>query len=258
MAGVNQLKGKIALVTGSSRGIGKSMARELAERGCTVIVHGSKESDALGASFEDVRKLSGDSIMVTAELSEPAAIDRMFSEIEHALPRLDILVNNAATQKPGAILELEQDNWDHVLSVNLRAPFLCAQRAGRIMRDNKTGGKIINISSVHAYDARRNYAHYSAAKGALETLTKSLALELAEHNIQVNSVVAGAIATELTPMDRQASFLTSIPAGRIGTTDEIARLVAFLCSNECDYITGASIVADGGLTLGFCATRPDL
>jgi len=253
-----QLKGKVALVTGSSRGIGKTIARELAQRGCTLIVHGSKQSDALDGSFEDISNLSGDSIMVTAELSEPGAIEKMFSQIRQASPRLDILVNNAATQKRGAVLELEQDNWDHVLSVNLRAPFLCAQHAGRIMRSNKTGGKIINLSSVHAYDARRHYAHYSAAKGALETLTKSLALELAEHNIQVNSVVAGAVATELTPLDRQASFLTSIPAGRIGTTEEIARLVAFLASNECDYITGASITADGGLTLGFCATRPDL
>ena len=252
-----QLEGKIALVTGSSRGIGKTIARELASKGCTLIVHGSKQSDALRDSFADVRKLSCDSIMVTAELSEPAAIDRMFSQIEQSFDRVDILVNNAATQKPGAVLELEQENWDRVLSVNLRAPFLCAQRAGRIMRDNQ-GGKIINISSVHAYDARRYYAHYSAAKGALETLTKSLALELAEFNIQVNSVVAGAIATELTPLDRQESFLTSIPAGRIGTTEEVARLVAFLSSNECDYITGASITVDGGLTLGFCATRPDL
>ena len=253
-----QLEGRVALVTGSSRGIGKTIARELAHRGCTLIVHGSKESDALRGSFEDVKQLSPDSIMVTAELSEPAAINKMFSQIEQAFGRLDILVNNAATQKPGAVLELEQDNWDNVLSVNLRAPFLCAQRAGRIMRDNKTGGKIINISSVHAYDARRYYAHYSAAKGALETLTKSLALELAEHNIQVNSVVAGAIATELTRLDRQEKFLTSVPAGRIGTTEEIARLVAFLSSNECDYITGASITVDGGLTLGFCASRPDL
>jgi 3-oxoacyl-[acyl-carrier protein] reductase len=93
---------------------------------------------------------------------------------------------------------------------------------------------------------------------SLETLTKSLALELAPYNIQVNSIVAGAIATELTPLDRQASFLTSIPAGRIGTTEEIAQLVVFLCSNRCDYLTGASITVDGGLTLGFCATRPDL
>ena len=253
-----QLEGKVAMVTGSSRGIGKIVARELAHRGCTLIVHGSKESDALRGSFEDVKKLSSDSIMVTADLSEPAEIDRMFSHVEQSVTKLDILVNNAATQKPSPVLELEQEDWDHVLSVNLRAPFLCAQRAGRIMRDNGTGGKIVNISSVHAYDARRYYAHYSVAKGALETLTKSLALELAEHNIQVNSVVAGAIATELTPLDRQASFLTSIPAGRIGTTGEIARLVAFLSSNECDYITGTSTTVAGGLTLGFCATRPDL
>jgi NAD(P)-dependent dehydrogenase (short-subunit alcohol dehydrogenase family) len=253
-----QLEGKVALVTGSSRGIGKTIARELADRGCTLIVHGSKESDALRGSFEDVKKLSPDSIKVAAELSEPAAIDKMFARIKQTFDGLDILVNNAATQNPSPVLEIEQEDWDRVLSVNLRAPFLCAQHAGKIMRDNKTGGKIINISSVHAYDARRHYAHYSTAKGGLETLTKSLALELAQYNIQVNSIVAGAIATELTPLDRQEKFLTSVPAGRIGTTQEIARLAAFLASNECDYITGAGIVVDGGLTLGFCATRPDL
>ncbi|UCC98151.1 MAG: glucose 1-dehydrogenase [Phycisphaerales bacterium] len=253
-----ELKDKVALVTGSSRGIGKTIARELARQGCKVIVHGSRDSKALHSSFEEVRVLSPESIMVTAELSRPMEIDEMFSKIRTTFAGLDILTNNAATQNPSGVLELKQEDWDRVLSVNLKAPFLCAQHAGRMMRDNKTGGKIINISSVHAYDARRYYAHYSAAKGALETLTKSLALELAQYNIQVNSIVAGAIATELTPLDRQASFLTSIPAGRIGTTEEIAQLVAFLCSNRCDYITGASITVDGGLTLGFCATRPDL
>ncbi len=253
-----ELEGKMALVTGSSRGIGKTIAFELARHGCKVIVHGSKESDALGESFKNVSKLSPDSIMVTAELSKPGEIDKMFSQIEKSFAGLDILVNNAATQNPSPVLELKQEDWDRVLSINLRAPFLCAQHAGRIMRDNKRGGKIINISSVHAYDARRYYAHYSAAKGGLETLTKSLALELAQYNIQVNSIVAGAIATELTPMDRQEKFLTSVPAGRIGTTEEIAQLVVFLSSNRCDYITGASITVDGGLTLGFCATRSDL
>jgi len=253
-----ELNGKVALVTGSSRGIGKTIACELANEGCTVIVHGSKDSEALRSSFENVKKSSGDSIMLTAELSKPAEIDEMFSQIKKAFDGLDILVNNAATQNPSPVLELEQEDWDRVLSVNLRAPFLCAQRAGAMMRTNKTGGKIINISSVHAYDARRNYAHYSSAKGALETLTKSLALELAEFNIQVNSIVAGAIATELTPTDRREKFLISIPAGRIGTTEEIAHLVTFLSSNRCDYMTGASITVDGGLTLGFCASRPDL
>ncbi len=253
-----ELEGKVALVTGSSRGIGKTIAFELARNGCTMIVHGSRESDALCLSFEDVKKLRKDSIMLAAELSERAAIDRMFSQIKETFDSLDILVNNAATQNPSPILELKEEDWDRVLSVNLKAPFLCAQHAGRMMRSNKAGGKIINISSVHAYDARRYYAHYSAAKGALETLTKSLALELAQYNIQVNSIVAGAIATELTPLDRQEKFLTSIPAGRIGTTEEIACLVTFLSSNQCDYLTGASITVDGGLTLGFCASRPDL
>jgi len=253
-----ELKDKVALVTGSSRGIGKSIALELAREGCKLIVHGSRNSEALERSFGNVSKLSPDSIVLAAELSEPAEIDKMFSRINETFSGLDILVNNAAMQNPSPILDLKQEDWDRVLSVNLRAPFLCAQQAGRMMRDNKTGGKIVNISSVHAYDARRYYAHYSAAKGGLETLTKSLALELAPYNIQINSIVAGAIATELTPLDRQASFLTSIPAGRIGTTEEIARLVVFLCSNRCDYLTGASITVDGGLTLGFCATRPDL
>jgi len=253
-----ELNGKVALVTGSSRGIGKTIACELANEGCTVIVHGSKDSEALRSSFENLKKSSGDSIMLTAELSNPAQIDEMFSQIKKAFDGLDILVNNAATQNPSPVLELEQEDWDRVLSVNLRAPFLCAQRAGAMMKINKTGGKIINISSVHAFQARRNYAHYSSAKGALETLTKSLALELAEFNIQVNSIVAGAIATELTPTDRQEKFLISIPAGRIGTTEEIAHLVTFLSSNKCDYMTGASITVDGGLTLGFCASRPDL
>lgn len=253
-----ELRDRIALVTGSSRGIGKSIALELAREGCKVVVHGSRDSEALDRSFADVRKLSPDSIMVSAELSSSTEIDKMFSQLSETFSGLDILVNNAAVQNPSPILELKQQDWDRILSVNLRAPFLCAQRAGRMMRDSKAGGKIVNISSVHAYDARRYYAHYSAAKGGLETLTKSLALELAPYNIQVNSIVAGAIATELTPLDRQASFLTSIPAGRIGTTEEIARLVVFLCSNRCDYLTGASITVDGGLTLGFCATRPDL
>ncbi len=253
-----ELEGKVALVTGSSRGIGKTIALELARNGCKVIVHGSRDSDALCRSCEDVKKLSPDSIMVAAELSEPAAIDKMFSQIKKTFGGLDILVNNAATQNPSPILELKEKDWDHVLSVNLKAPFLCSQHAAKMMCTNNKGGKIINISSVHAYDARRYYAHYSVSKGALETLTRSLALELAQYNIQVNSIVAGAIATELTPLDRQEKFLTSIPAGRIGTTEEIAHLVTFLSSNRCDYLTGASITVDGGLTLGFCASRPDL
>lgn len=244
----------IALVTGSSRGIGRSIALDLAANGWAVIVHGSRESDALHLSFEEVKKLSPASTMAVADLSDRDAIRRLFSRYDH----LAVLVNNAATQNPSPFLDLKDADLDLILAVNLKAPFLCSQLAARLMRKNKTGGKIINISSVHALDPKRNFAHYSIAKSGLEMLTKSTAMELAPLNIQVNSIIAGAIKTEMSPADRQAKLLSAIPANRIGETDEIAHLVTFLCSQECNYMTGASIVVDGGITLGFCASRPDL
>ena len=143
------------------------------------------------------------------------------------------------------------------MDVNLKAPFLCSQRAARMMRVQGSG-KIINIASVHAHAPKRNFAPYSCSKSGLEMLTKCMALELAEYNIQVMAIIAGAIATDMTPADRSQTLLASIPAGRIGEATEIANLVGFLSSDKSDYLTGGSIVADGGLTLGFCATRSDL
>ena len=253
------LEGKRVLVTGSSRGIGKAIALELAARGAILVVHGPEESDELRASYRDVYQRSPSSIVVCAEFSRSEQIAALFETIRQQLGGLDVLVNNAATQNPSPLIDLKEKDWDHVLAVNLKAPFLCAQHAARLMRaNNGRGGKIINVSSVHASAPRRNYAHYSTAKAGLEQLTKCLALELAGDNIQANTVVPGAIATELTPPDRQAAFATAVPAGRVGTVEEIARVVAFLAGNECDYLTGASLTVDGGLTLGFCASRRDL
>jgi len=252
------LQGKRILVTGSSRGIGRAIALELAARNATLVVHGPQESEELRASYRDVCRRSPASIVVCANLSRSEQIAAMFETIRQQLGGLEVLVNNAATQNPSPLIDLEEKDWDYVLTVNLKAPFLCAQHAARLMRGGGKGGKIVNISSVHAYAPRRNYAHYSTAKAGLEQLTKCLALELAEYNIQANTVVVGAVATELTPPDRQAAFATAVPAGRVGAVDEIARVVAFLAGNECDYLTGASITVDGGLTLGFCASRRDL
>jgi NAD(P)-dependent dehydrogenase (short-subunit alcohol dehydrogenase family) len=251
-------KQKVVLVTGSSRGIGKGIALELARQGQIVVVHGSNESTRLRSTYEEVKRLSAASICVVAELSNSAAICKMFEVVRNAFGRLDALVNNAAMQNPSPILELKESDWDRVLAVNLKAPFLCAQQAAPLMQ-SVGGGKIVNISSVHATDPKRNFAHYSSSKGGLETLTKCMALELAAYNIQANSIVVGAIGTEMTPPERQSILVPAVPAGRIGTVEEIARLVAFLCSNSCDYMTGASITVDGGLTtLGFCASRPEL
>ncbi|MBN1556412.1 MAG: 3-oxoacyl-ACP reductase FabG [Phycisphaerae bacterium] len=248
---------KTALVTDSSRGIGRAIAVELARRGYAVIVHGSRESDAWRQAGEEVRALNPKSIVQVADLSDADAIREMFRVIEEPHGRLDVLVNNAATQNATAFLELKEEDWDFVQAVNLKAPFLCGQLAGRMMR-RAGGGKIVNITSVHAKVPKRNFAHYSSSKAGLDMLTMAMAMELAEFNIQVNSIVCGAIATDMTPADRCENLLSSIPAGRIGTVEETARLAAFLASHECDYLTGASITLDGGLTLGFCATRPDL
>jgi len=250
-------KQKVVLVTGSSRGIGKGIAMEMARQGYAVVVHGSTESTRLRTTYEEVKQLSPASICVVAELSNSAAIREMFTVIRSTFGRLDALVNNAATQNPSPMLELKESDWDHILSVNLKAPFLCAQQAVPLMPPE--GGKIVNISSVHATDPKRNFAHYSSSKAGLEMLSKCMALELAARNIQANSIIVGAIGTEMTPPDRQAIVIPAVPAARIGTVEEIAHLVAFLCSHSCDYMTGASIAVDGGLTtLGFCASRPEL
>ena len=190
-------------------------------------------------------------------MSDGEAIRDMFKDIEDRFGRLDVLVNNAATQNNTPFLEIDEDNWDNVIAVNLKAPFLCSQLAAKLMiRQN--GGKIINIGSVHEYQTKRNYTHYSTSKGGLVMLTKNMALELAAHNIQVNQVAPGAIATALTDPGRQQQFLTAIPSGRVGMAKEIASMVCYLASSEADYITGISFTVDGGLTLGFCASRPDL
>ena len=243
-----------ALVTGSSRGIGREIAYRLAKSGYTIIVHGSKASPELHSSFAQIKLISPKSRLVVADLSNAKAIAELFTKIT----TLNVLVNNAATQNYSPFIDLKESDLNRIFDVNLKAPFICAQRAARLMKKNKNGGKIVNISSVHARDPKRNFAHYSTAKGGLETLTRAMALELAANNIQVNSIMAGAIATEMTSAERQAILLPSIPANRIGEPREIAQLVLFLCSQKCNYLTGASITVDGGLTLGFCASRTNL
>ena len=252
-----RFKGSVVLVTGSSRGIGRETALQFSEEGGTVIVHGSHESKELAEALEQVTALSPNSIQVACDLSDSVGIRGMFQEIDSHFGRLNVLVNNAATQNAAPFMQLPEEDWDRIVAVNLKAPMLCGQLAANMMV-KQGGGKIINIGSVHTIQARRNYAHYTASKGGLLMLTKSMALELAEHNIQVNHVAPGAIATSMTDPERQRLLLPAIPAGRIGQSREVAAAVCFLASNEADYFTGASITLDGGLSLGFSASRPDL
>ena len=252
-----RFKNKIILVTGSSRGIGLATALRFAEEGGTLIVHGPEDSDELKGAYRQVVEKSPQSIKIACELSDSNAIRKMFQDIEKHFTKLDVLVNNAATQNGAPFLNLPEEDWDRVLAVNLKAPFLCGQLAAKMMIKHG-GGKIINVGSVHEFQTKRNFAHYSTAKGGLLMLTKNMALELAAYNIQVNQVAPGAIATGLTDPERQRQFLTAVPAGRVGQPPEIAAMICYLASKEADYITGSSFTVDGGLTLGFCASRPDL
>jgi NAD(P)-dependent dehydrogenase (short-subunit alcohol dehydrogenase family) len=195
---------------------------------------------------------------LVANLYKPHEIKELFKNIEKELHGLDVLVNNAAVQNEWPLMDMPEEDWDFVLGVNLKAPFLCGQHAARMMRSSGKGGKIINISSVHSQAPRRHYGHYSSAKGGLEQLTRCMALEWADYNIQAHTLTVGAIATELTPPDRAAALADAIPAKRVGNAEEVARLIAFLSSDACDYLTGESITIDGGITLGFCANRRDL
>lgn len=252
-----KFKDKVILITGSSSGIGHEIAIRFAAEGAVLIVHGPEDNEELSESYQLVAEKSPKSIKLVCELSASKAIRTMFRTIERHFHKLDVLVNNAATQNSTPFLEMEEDNWDKVIAVNLKAPFLCSQLAAKMMINNG-GGKIINIGSVHEYQTKRNFIHYSTSKGGLVMLTKNLALELAEYNIQVNQVAPGAIATALTDPDRQRQFLSAVPAGRVGLPTEIASMVRYLASDEAAYITGTSFTVDGGLTLGFCASRPDL
>ena len=233
------------------------MAARFAGEGGIVVVHGSRESDDLTRSYADVSELSPKSIRIVCNLADSDSIGGMFATIEERFGTIDVLVNNAAKMAHAPFLEMSEDAWDEVLAVNLKAPFLCSQLAAKLMM-RRDGGSIINIGSVHEYAVKRNDINYSSAKGGLVMLTKNMALELAEYHIRVNQIAAGAIATDMTPPERQRALHSAIPAARMGTPEEIAALACFLASNEADYISGASIVADGGLTLGFSANLPNL
>jgi NAD(P)-dependent dehydrogenase (short-subunit alcohol dehydrogenase family) len=240
---------RVALVTGANTGIGLAAARRLKDDGFALGFHTKDESAEDKARFEEVAGDTG--VWVQADLSDPAAPERMVDEVVSGLGRLDVLVNNAGLTLARPALELTAEDFDAIFAVDVRAAFLLSVAATEPMRA-AGGGSIVNVTSVHEHVPRPGLALYSAAKAALGMLTRSLAIELAPE-IRVNAVAPGAIAT---PRNVEADSLRDeIPLGRPGTADEVASVVAFLASDEAAYVTGASYLVDGALVQQV-VTRP--
>jgi 3-oxoacyl-[acyl-carrier protein] reductase len=244
------LSGKCALVTGASRGIGAACAQALAEAGAKVALNyrdsedGSRDSRAVLAA---IQAAGGEAVSVPFDVADSAAVSAGVAEVVQALGGLDILVNNAGARFDGLAMTMKDSQWREALGVNLDGVFFCCREAIRQMR--KTGGSIINVSSVAAFAGSAGQSNYSAAKAGVLGLTKSLALEYGSRAIRVNCVVPGIIETAMTgevKPELLEAWLKQIPLGRLGTPDDIARAVVFLAGPDSAYITGATLHVNGG------------
>lgn len=245
------LAGKVALITGGSRGIGRAITLKLAEEGADVVINFFRKKSTAESTAQEARDRGVKAHIIKANVGEPEQIGSMFDEIESQFGRLDILVNNAASGVARSALDLDDRGWDWTMDINARAFLLCAQRAARLM---KSGGKMVSISSLGSRLVLPIYTAVGVSKAALEALTRYLAIELAPRGICVNGIAAGAVETETLklytadPNLPQSAWQTT-PAGRIVKPEDIAELVAFLCRNQSTMIRGQIIVIDGGVSL---------
>ena len=247
------LKGRRALVTGASSGIGEAIASRLAAAGATVIIVYRSHAAAAKKTVAHIEASGGAAIAFRADMAKEREIRSLFMQVFKKVGSLDILVNSAGLETIRPFLTLPLKDWDQVMSVNLRAVFLCSQLAAQNMVKRKRG-VIINISSVHAFLPWVGGAHYCASKGGLEMLMKTTALELAGKGVRVNNVAPGAIATPINnswlhDAAKRRRELKRIPLHRIGRPEEVAKAVLYLASDEASYVTGTTLVIDGGRTL---------
>ncbi len=241
-------KDKVALVTGASRGIGRSIALALAAAGARIVAVdlGLPETEALVA---EIKAAGGDALAVQGNVTVAADTERMFEAAVEKFGRVDILVNNAGITRDALLLRMKDEDWDAVLTVNLKGAFLCSRAAAKVMSKQRYG-RIINIASVVGQMGNAGQANYCASKAGLIGLTKSNARELAKRNVTVNAVAPGFIATAMTdvlPEKVKEELLAQIPLERLGSPDDIANAVLFLAAERSGYITGQVIAVNGGM-----------
>lgn len=243
------LTGKKVLVTGGSKGIGAEICRELAACGADVFInYYSHKEDAEILANEIQEKYKVKACVGGADVSKSDQVRAMFQEMNDKLGRIDILVNNAGSESVVHVLDMEEKEWDRVININLKGPWLCSREAGKRMEETG-GGVIINISSIHDTVPRKGLTHYCSAKAGLKMFSKCLSLELAESNVRVVSVAPGAIETEMNREEinkfGRDKFNKWIPSGKVGNATEVAQSVAFLASDMASYINGADLYIDG-------------
>ena len=245
-----EFQGKVAVVTGSSRGIGLGIALRLAKEGMRVVIN-SRTPDAVAATVQALRDLGIDALGVAADMGHTDGVNRLFDETLRAFETVDLLVNNAAVLTRCHFFEVDEALLDAQLAANIRGPYLCAHRTAEIMRDSGHGGSIVHISSVGGLRAHWRGLPYDVTKGALDAMTRAMALELARYGIRVNGIAPGATHTGTRlPLDdpRMQAVAARIPLARFGLPLEIGAAAAFLASDDAAYITGQVLYVDGGIT----------
>ncbi len=246
------LEGKVALVTGAGRGIGRAIALRLAEAGANIAINYYRSPESAKKTCSQVKALGVKAITVNADVSNYGQVRSMVKEVTDHFKTIDILVNNTGITSVKNIEELEDTEWHRVLETNLSAAYYCSREVTPMMKKKKTG-RVVNISSTAAYTGRGGGVHYASTKGGMNGLTLALARELAPHGILVNGIAPAVIDsdfldTRYPTREERDRLADNIPIGRIGTGKDIANIVVFLCSDLSDYISGETILADGGRT----------
>jgi glucose 1-dehydrogenase len=254
------LKGQVALVTGASSGLGAGAAQGLADAGAAVVINYHSQPEPAEKLAEQIRAAGGQAVAVGADVSREDEVEKLFAETLKAFGRLDILIANSGLQKDSPIAEMTLEDWNTVINVNLTGQFLCARAALRQFARqeirpevSRALGKIIHMSSVHQVIPWAGHVNYAASKGGVDLLMRSIAQEVGEQRIRVNSIAPGAIRTAInikaTSGDAEKKLLELIPYGRVGEAEDVANAVVWLASDASDYVHGTTLFIDGGMSL---------